>query len=119
MTARLFEAATRVATEWAGPLAGTALLGVTDGNPNLLALSLAGAAGAYVNAVWFPLETWRQRFLQGLAASLASLFMGGAAGVVLHNMLETGVWGFAFAGFVFAASGKEGLSVAKGLFAKR
>lgn len=100
-------------------MVGTALVGVIDGNPNLLALSLAGAAGAYVNAVWFPLDTWRQRFAQGLASSLAAMFMGGAAGVVLHNMVGTGVWGFAFAGFVFAASGKEGLAVAKGLFAKR
>ena len=113
------DAGHRISTEWAGSALSTALVGLAIDQPELVALAIAGVSGAYANAVWFPLDTWRKRVAQGIASSLMSLCLGGAGGFIMNSVFDTGVWGFAFWGFLFAASGKEGIAMAKAIFVKR
>ena len=119
MATRFIDGALRVGAEWGWISTGTFLGGVVADQPEMVALALAGVAGAYSNAVWFPLDTWRARALQGVASSLMALCLGGLGGVIADSWFEAGVWGFAFSGFLFAASGKEGLAIAGSFLKKR
>lgn len=76
------------------------------------ALVLAGAAGAYVRAVFAPLAPWRRRIVEGIAGAFGAIFLGGLVGHLVESATGAGTWSYLAAGFIM---GEGGIAAMRGV----
>jgi len=76
------------------------------------ALILAGAAGAYVRAVFAPLAPWRRRIMEGVAGAFGAIFLGGLVGHLIEAATGAGTWAYLAAGFIM---GEGGIAAMRGV----
>lgn len=69
------------------------------------ALAMAGAAGAYVRAIFVPESRWARRIAEGFAGALGAIFLGGLVGHLLDRITGGGAWAYLAAGFVMGEGG--------------
>ncbi|PZX19828.1 hypothetical protein LX81_00291 [Palleronia aestuarii] len=83
------------------------------------ALFLAGAAGAFVRAVYRPEPSWTRRLLEGLAGALSAIFLGGLVGHVIDATIGGGTWAYLAAGFLMGEAGIAGVQALRKRFIEK